>query len=627
MLWNLPAREAQVVSKSRQRRGVFIAASAFLLLASVPAYNQSTSSSGGEMRDEHHAATPADRLEQASNLTEAVAGRAPEGPVAPVARKNVVDEFIFGKMERDGVPHAPLATDTEFFRRVHLDLTGRLPDVDELQAFVSSDGPDKREKLVDSIIDSPAYLAKWTYWFGDLARSAANRIGGPGKNLFYDWTYDSFHVNKPYNEMVEQMLTASATSNYYVGPASYLARWVIIGATCEEEVHEDTSDEIAVQTASHFLGLNLQCVSCHDGERHLEKVNLWLTEQDRADFWKQAAFFGKTRILRRTERSTARDEYSIDNEGPGYNLAGPSVNRVPRMDEGFVDPAFILTGEKPDPNKPPREEFSRMITSHPQFARATVNMFWAEMMGVGIVEPVGDFDLLRQDPDNPPPAPWTIQPSHPELLNALADDFREHNYDIQRLLRLIAASSAYQLSSKFPGEWDASYAKYYARKFARRLTAEEMHDAIVKATEVYTEIPIRGTDEEVRFATETRSPEDFIPFRDISFFLRVFGQMNRDYSERNNNGAIDQAILLMNSPFVKDKLGAKPNSFLANLLAKQPALSSEEMVEALYYQFLSRPPAEEEVAQAGQLLAENRQQGLEDLQWLLLNKVEFIFNY
>jgi hypothetical protein len=456
---------------------------------------------------------------------------------------------------------------------------------------------------------------------------AANRIGGAGKNLFYDWTYDALHINMPYNDMVEEMLTASARSNYYVGPASYLARWVIIGATCEEEVHEDTADEIAVQTASHFLGLNLQCVSCHNGRRHLEKVNLWLTEQKRIDFFQQAAFFGRTRIIRRTERSTARDEYAIDDKGPGYDLAGPSVTRVPRMDKGLVDPAFILTGAKPEPNKPLREEFARMVTSHPQFARATVNMFWADMMGVGIVEPLGDFDLLRQDPNNPPPAPWPIQPSHPELLNALAEDFREHNYDLRRLLRLIATSSAYELSSQFPGEWRAPYAKYYARKFVRRLTAEEMHDAIVKATEVYTEIPIRGTDERVRYATETRSPEDFLRFRDASFFLRVFGQMNRDYSERNNNGAIDQAILLMNSPFVKDKLGAKPDSFLAKLLAKQPALSNEELVEALYYQFLSRPPGDEEVAQAGQLLAENRQQGLEDLQWLLLNKVEFIFNH
>jgi hypothetical protein len=221
------------------------------------------------------------------------------------------------------------------------------------------------------------------------------------------------------------MLTAKAVSNWYVGPASYLARWVIIGATCADTVHEDTSDEIAVWTAMHFLGLNVQCISCHDGRRHLEKVNLWLTEQKRSELWQQAAFFGKTRVLRRTEVSTAQDEYSIDDEGPGYSASGESVQRVPRRGEGMVEPAFLLTGEQPDPNKNPREEFARMITSHPQFARATVNLFWAEMMGVGIVDPVFDFDLLRQDPKNPPPAGWSIQPSHPEATIGTSDGQRD----------------------------------------------------------------------------------------------------------------------------------------------------------------------------------------------------------
>ena len=268
-----------------------------------------------------------------------------------------------------------------------------------------------------------------------------------------------------------------------------------------------------------------------------------------------------------------------------------------------------------------------MITSHPQFARATVNMFWAEMMGVGIVDPVFDFDLLRQDPNNPPPAGWSIQPSHPELLDALAKDFEENGYDLRRLVRMIATSSAYQLSSKFPGEWQASYAKYYARKFVRRLTSEEMYNAIVASTNLYEEIPIRGTDLTVRYATETRSPEDMGRFREAAFFLKVFGQANRDYSERNNQGAIDQAIMLMNSSFVTERLEAKPGSSLAELIAQQPPLGDEQLIEELYYRFLSRPPAEGETAKARELIAENRTQGLEDLQWLLMNKLEFIFNY
>jgi len=604
--------------------GALLLAGVLLLAWGQPAFTQTSRTP--KMERSHPTGGAVDNRTSASELTAAVAGSTNES-AGTIARRNLIDEYIFGKMEADGIPHASLASDTDFIRRVYLDLTGRPPAPDEVRSFVASTAPGKRDELVDSLIGSRPFLSKWTYWFGDLARANGNRIGNDGKNLFYQWVYNALQINTSYDEMVRLMLTAEAVSNWYDGPASYLARWVIIGATCVDTVHEDTSDEIAVHTAMHFLGLNLQCVSCHDGRNHLEKVNLWLTEQKRNDFWQQAAFFGKTRILRRTEISTARDEYSIDDYGKGYSAAGESVNRVPRMGKGMVEPAFILTGEKPDPNKPLRDEFARMITSHPQFARATVNMFWAEMMGVGIVDPVFDFDLARQDPKNPPPAGWSIQPSHPELLNALAVDFEEHGYDLQRLLRLIATSSAYQLSSQFPGEWKASYAKYYARKFVRRLTSEEIYDAIVSATNMFEEIPIRGTDLTVHYATETRSPEDMRQFTNAAFFLKVFGQANRDYSERNNQGAIDQAIMLMNSPFVTERVVAAPGSFLAELLSQEPALNDEQMIEELYYRFLSRPPEPEETARSSELMATNRQQGLEDLQWLLINKLDFIFNY
>jgi hypothetical protein len=576
-----------------------------------------------QLPPDHPPVRTPDRRQAASRLTDQVAGRA--GAPAPVRRNNFIDDHIFGKMERDRIPHAPLASDGEFVRRVHLDLTGRLPDPEAVRNFIASADPAKRDKLIDQLIASPAFLAKWTYWWGDLAMTNSNRLGTDGRNLFYSYIYDSLHFNRPYNELVEDLLTTSALSNWYVGPASYLVRWVVIGDNCADTVHEDTSDEIAVQAFRHFLGINLQCVSCHDGRGHLEKINLWLTARKRPELWQQAAFFGRTRILRRVEISTDRDEYRIDDQGPGYDAGARSVVRIPRGGKGMVEPAFLLTGEKPDPTRPLRPQFARMITSHPQFARATVNLFWAQLMGVGIVDPPFEFDLLRQDPQNPPPAPWTLQPTHPELLEALARDFREHNYDWKRLMKLIAASSAYQLSSRFPGEWKDAYAPYFARKFVRRLTAEEVYDAIVKSTDLYTDLPVRRTDLKVRFATEMRSPEDFRPFSDINFFMEVFGQTNRDYSERSNDGAITQAILLMNGPFVREKIKAAPGSFLRRLLeGNRP---DEEIIRELYWKFLSRPPEDREIAMARDLLRADRRRGYEDLQWVLVNKVEFLFNY
>jgi len=570
----------------------------------------------------------AGRRQAASRLTESVT---PDGagarPAGPIPRRNFIDEFIFGKMERDGIPHAPLASDADFCRRAHLDLTGRIPEPSALEAFVASTDPGKRDKLIDQLVASSAYVAKWTYWFGDLAGTNSNRIGTDGRNLFYRYIYDSLHMDRPYDELAGELLTASAGSNWYAGPASYLARWVVIGNTCADTVHEDTSDEIAVHAYRHFLGINLQCVSCHDGARHLEKINLWLADRKRAQLWQQAAFFGRTRVLRRVEIATDRDEYSIDDKGPGYQANARSVVRLPRGGQGMVEPVFLLTGERPQPGKPLRQELARMITSHPQFARATVNIFWAELMGVGIVDPPWEFDLGRMDPAKPPPAPWTVQATHPELLEALAQDFRQNGYSLRRLFQRIARSGAYQLSSRFPGQWKDSYAPYYARKFARRLTAEELHDAMVLASGLTTPIPIRGTDLRVRFATETRSPEDFRPFKDASFFLEIFGQPNRDFSERSNEGSISQAILLMNSPFVREKIRAGPGSHLAKLLDQQPALGDDQITAELYLRYLARPPTPEELAMARDAIRPHRRRGFEDLQWVLANKLEFLFNY
>ncbi len=578
----------------------------------------------GMLPKDHPAQPSQGRLAGASKLTVSVAGRG-AAPSGPIARRNFIDEFVFSKMAKDGIPNAPLSGDWEFARRVHLDLTGRLPDPEAAEKFVVSTDPDKRDKLVDELLKSPAYLAKWTYWFSDLAQVNSNRLGTDGRNLFYQYIQDFLHLDRPYDEVVTEMLTTRAASNYYVGPASYLVRWVVIGDNCEDEVHEDTSDEIAIWTAKHFLGLNLQCVSCHDGRRHLEKINLWLTERKRADLWKQAAFFGNTRILRRTEIATTRDEYSIDDKGKGYDSSARSVVRVPRASKGQVEPAFLLTGEKPRPGQPLREEFARMLTTHPQFARATVNMFWAEMMGAGIVDPVDDFDFTRLD--GKLPEGWTAQATHPELLDALAKDFRENGHSMRRLFGLIAKSSAYQLSSRFPGEWKDSYARYWARKLVRRLTAEEMHDAIVKTTGVYHNIPVPNRGLTVKFATEARSPEDFRRLGDVNFFLEAFGQPNRDYSQRTNDGAITQAVLLMNSPMVKEKIKASPGSFVESLLEARPEIGAGELARRLFVRFLVRPPDETESAMAAKLLASNRRQGAEDLQWLLVNKLEFVFNY
>jgi hypothetical protein len=220
--------------------------------------------------------------------------------------------------------------------------------------------------------------------------------------------------------------------------------------------------------------------------------------------WRQAAFFSQLSMSR---PYGIGNEYELLDKRGHYDVTTRSVRRMPRY-KTDVTPQFLLNGEKPRDGESWREAYARMLTEDPQFARATVNLIWAELIGVGIVDPPLDFDPARLDPAKPPPAPWTIQPSHPELLEALAKDFREHNYDLRRLIRLIVTSSTYQLSSHFDGEWKAAYAPYFARHFVRRLPAETIADAISQATGIFPSISINDTNVKVGYVMQARSSED-----------------------------------------------------------------------------------------------------------------------
>jgi hypothetical protein len=579
--------------------------------------------------DHPTAPAPATGRSDASTLTERLRPSTGPTPATAIARKNLIDEFIFGKMEADRIPHAGVSSDEEFFRRAHIDLTGRITSDEDLRSFLDSTEPGKRDALIDRLVVSRAAKTKWAYFLNDIYKPHSNRVGTQGKVAFQKWVHDNVHLDRPYNEMVQDMLTANAVSNWYVGPASYVARWVITAVACDDEVHEDTSEELAIHAAKDFLGVDTSCVSCHNGARHLEKINLYLSQRQRNQLWQMGAFFGKTRVLRRTEITTAQDEYSIDDKGPGFDPSARTVLRVDRRGpKSLLEPVYMFTGERPDPAKHPRAEFARLLTSDRQFARATVNLLWWEMFGVGIVDPPFSWDLARIDPKNPPPAPWTLQPSHPELLEALAQYFIDHDYSLRSVITLIAKSNAYQLSSQFPGEWKAAYAPYFARKFVRRLKAEEIHDSLVTATNLLTEYVIRTTDLKVKYAMEA-GPEDFTDRgnpsgKQVHFFLDAFGQTNREASERSNDGEITQAILLMNSPFVLDQVKARDGSFLAGLLKQE--LPEDEKVARLFERFLMRKPTTQEVIQAKTVVARGNG-GWEDLQWLLVNKVEFVHNF
>ena len=548
------------------------------------------------------------------------------------AEPNLIDRYIDAKLAEAKAPVAARSGDAEFLRRVYLDLTGKLPDAATARKFLDGQDLGKRSKLVDSLfpplpvsgmrsLKEAPFLDRWTYFFSDLFRNG--QLLEEGINTFYDHIYRSLTLNVPYDEFVRDLITASATSTWADGAANFIARSHIFEGDGYQMNHEDTADEIAINTTKLFLGVNAECVSCHDGAHHLEKVNLWLSQRKRAELWRQASFFGKTLI----DPSYGRfPHFQVKDTRKGYDLTTRSSLRPPRTQNADITPTFMLTGERGLPGEPPRQAYARLLTSHPQFARATVNLFWAELMGQGIVDPPFEFDLARQDPKNPPPAPWTIQPTHPELLDALAADFREHNHDLRRLMKLIVTSEAYQRSAKAPKGWKPEHDSLYARRLIRRMSAEQAWDSIADLVGVPQSIKVTYADKKATRVMQTRSPQDVEKAdRGLVKVLQSFGQCDRYAIEATRKPSMVQSAVLMNDKTIRERLKVAKGSRLESLLRADPQKSNAEIVDELYYAALARPASDKERDLGVEVLREYREQGAEDLLWVLINRLDFLF--
>ena len=488
--------------------------------------------------------------------------------------------------------------DADFLRRVTLDLTGRLPEPAVAKQFLADKDPNKRTKMIDSLFppipevgmraikDAP-FLDRWAYFFNDLFRNG--QLLEEGINTFYDFTYKSLLLNVPYDEMVRDMITASAVSTWADGASNFLARSHVFEGDGYVMNHEDTADEIAINTSRIFLGVNLECVSCHDGKGHLEKINLWLAGRKRSDLWRQASFFGKTYIAPVYGRTP---QFMVKDKRAGYDLTTVSSLRPPRKKGEDVTPTFILDGAKARAGERDREAYARMLTGHPQFARTTVNMIWAELMGQGIVEPIFDFDLARQDKKNPPPAPWTLQPSDPDLLDGLAAEFQAKGYDLRWLIRRIVTSPQYQ-----------------SLQVSRRMSAEQMWDSISQITGQQQEVKVSFSDKKVKWVMQTRSPQDLEKsgMKKTHALLSAFGQCDRYNAQADRKPTMIQTALLLNDATVKEKLKVDATKKM-----------SPEFVEDLFYRALSRPPTEAEMKVALGL-------EVEDLLWVMVNRLDFLF--
>lgn len=575
-----------------------------------------------------------------------------------VPRKNVIDNILFDRMARDGIASAPLSTDEEFLRRVSLDLTGRIPSAEDVTKFVQDQDPNKRDLLVDNLINSPEFVDKWTMFFGDLFKNtqAATNINlfFGGREAYYDYIKSAVAENKNYGVVAREMIDHSGDS-YINGQVNF----IVLGNVPMGPI-QDTYDGLAVRVATTFLGLSsMDCLLCHDGAGHLDSVNLWGSKTTRADAWGMAAFFARTNRAQQAAGTNA-NKYIISERTTGeYQLNTNSGNRqarTPINGRNFVEPKYPFGGGGLAVGEIRRQALSRMVVEDKQFARATANYIWEELMVEALVSPSNTFDPARLNPNAQMPDGWSLQPANPELLEALADDFRNSGHDIRYLIGLIAKSSAYQLSTKYPGTWRLDYVPYYARKYVRRLDAEEIHDAIIKATnqpplttyrdansqnQTILGFPILDQNGQyVRTVQWAMQLPDTVEPRSngaSAGFLNLFLRGNRDSNLRSDDASILQALSLMNNTFVTNRVHQSnrvlpPNqpeipSTVRKLLA-DASLSNEQIVTQLYLTTLSRYPSDAEKAKLLPYFASmGKTAATESIQWVLLNKVDFTFNY
>ena len=597
---------------------------------------------------------------------------------------NGIDDCIQRQADAAGVPLTYLTTDIEFLRRIRLDLTGRIPTKDEVLGFLANTSETKREDLVDRLLETPEWADRWAMFFGDLYRNT--RVSGQvnrypeGRDSFHLYLRNSMRQNKPYDQMVREMIAAEGSSDGRTYPDKYTSYghwkrtygdrngnpvraspvgWPLTGRTVGGPV-QDTYDSLAFFAARDFLGISLMdCVLCHDGAGHLDDLSLWGAEAKRYEAWGLAAFFsdmpryrewrypGKTLPLHPVTGEKAKARYyfiydleqgveraSQNGDTAGLYLASTSGgNRPDRFhNERSVEPSYPFAGNASvDTNLRLREQLGWHLTADPQFARAIVNFIWRQFFSRGIIEPHDQFDLLRLNPAVPPPEGWDIQPSHPYLLEVLAKGFAENGFDLKWLMRVITTSQTYQLSSRYEGAFNPLHEKYFVRHQAKRLTAEQMHDALTVASGLPVRYnvsrPLRGLRYAMQFPDVRELPTGNDQMaRGARLLLQAFTPGDRQSSPRSGEGSPLQALNLMNNPFVLSRVNPEAES---GTLAESLNMSDDAaLVANLYLSVLSRHPTNAELATAVQYIQggdRNKRAGY--LIWSLFNKTDFYFNY
>ncbi|MGH9721540.1 MAG: DUF1553 domain-containing protein [Bryobacteraceae bacterium] len=556
------------------------------------------------------------------------------GPAEPAPIRNLIDEEIFGKLARSNVAPARLTTDEEFLRRIYLDLTGGLPAPQQIREFVASENASKRDDVIESLLGSKAFVDKWAMWWGDILLNVAFPQNFDrqynGRNIFDAWIKQSLTQEKGIREIAWEAVTAAGNS--FDLPAA-ATNWALNAKTPMGPI-QDTYDTMLNRTASAFLGLShYDCLLCHNGRGRLEQISLWGSTATRVEAQKMAAFFARLEMPQRNLPITDFYYRSFDvrdRTTGNYDLNtnfGNRPDRVAIANQRFFTPEYRVTGATP-PAGNWRTAFADNMVNDPMFAVNFANRLWKEFFILPLVDPVDGLDPARLDPSNPPPAPWVLQATHPELLARLAQALADSDYNLRAFIRTIAQSSAYQLSSRYEGEWKYDYVSLFARHYPRRLEGEEVHDILSVATGQMGSYTVNNLTARVALAVQLPEPIEPRSNGAVRDFMNTFIRGNRDTFYRSQNGSILQQLALMNDAFVNNRLRVASSPPLA-AIAK---MADDAAVDEIFLLLVARKPSDSERQNALEFLktartGAERNEFIEDLAWVCVNKVEFIFSY
>jgi hypothetical protein len=500
-------------------------------------------------------------------------GETLEWPDIPT--RNYVDEHIFAKLKKLRVPPAEWCSDEVFIRRVYIDTLGVLPSVEETKEFLADTDPEKRDKLIDRLLERPEFVEVWaTKWADILMVKSLQANQRKAMHRYNDWLRQSIGANMPVGELATEILTAQG-GTFTTPAANFYA------------VEGKSPPVIAERVAQVFMGAQIKCAQCHN-----HPFDRWTMD----DYYSFAAFFAQVG----TKQSEDVREIIVYHTGSG------EVRN--KRDNQPMNPKF-LGGPAPELNgQDPRIALAEWLTSpeNPWFSKNIANRAWDHFFGAGIIDPVDDVRV-------------TNPPSHPELLDELAAKLVSYDYDLRKLIRDIASSSTYQLSTQ-PRPEAPSDPRNFSVAGIRRLPAEQLLDAIADVTETKFKFPNLPLGSRAIQVANGQSG---------NYFLDLFGRPPRETvctCERRGEPTLAQALHLINGDTVSGVI-QRGEGRLARLVSS--TTDTETIVNELYLAAFSRFPTEADKQPLVDYVAkaEDKKAALEDVFWGVLNSKEFIFNH